>query len=161
MAETKWSEESVKQLNNAIIEAYAKMLTETNHIFAKAGEKINDITKHKWSDADPQVEACKFMGRDDILNLSFIAEGLIDSDHVYINLNKDDVIAIAKHFSSLMSPKDRGKFIFAILERIPQPETKSDVTFIKKGATFKGHHFGEIGKMKNNELFNKESDLHG
>jgi len=57
-----------------------------------------DITKHNWSDTDPAIEVCEHMHSSEVINLSFKADGLIDSDHTYININKDDAIAIAKHF---------------------------------------------------------------
>ncbi|MCZ6898337.1 MAG: hypothetical protein O7D95_06510 [Betaproteobacteria bacterium] len=65
-----------------------------------------DIKDYKWSDEDIELEESSRAA----IWLKVDISRLVDN----FCIDKDDSIAIAKHFSDSMNPKERSKYLFAI-----------------------------------------------
>ncbi len=86
-------------------------------------------------------------------NPKFVEAVHLSDDLVWIG-NKSQAITIAKHFYEQLSILDQLKFITSITNIV---DIKSFGAVPQSETTYKG----KIGEIKNNELFNKEGDLHG
>lgn len=112
-----------------------------------------DISEHKWSDR----LICLLKGKGCFALTNDKQVVLATSQANWITINKDDAIAIAKHFNLLNESVDVSAFsksvdqiiTESILGNIPQSEN-----------TYKSLNLDSVGEIKDNELFNKESDSH-
>lgn len=121
-----------------------------------------DITEHKWS--DKQVGYIFHHG-------TTLAVGRSGVDFYYIN--RDDSIAIAKHFYDRMTDKEQIDFFYTMNDDAERLDiSKSDLCskhmepcdclgVIPHSQTYKSLNLDSVAEIKDNELFNKEDDLHG
>lgn len=122
-----------------------------------------NITKHTWSDKN--TIGCEVFDCDIWLSTP---TSLLNT-----GINKDDAIAIAKHFYDLMTDKEKVDFFYTMNDDAERLDiSKSDLcskhmepcdcrgVIPQSETTYKSHRLGQVGEMKSNELFNK-GDLHG
>lgn len=106
-----------------------------------------DITKHKWSS-----ENIKEVTESD--NVTYL---WLECQCGAVGINKDDAIAIAKHFHLLDLPSHRAGV--TLNETVDIVFT--DVVIHQSETTYKSLNLDSVGEIKDNELFNKESDSRG